>query len=207
MRCANGACFDGACCTHACTLGAKECADGGVRSCEAGSDGCGAWKTETCSTPLVCERYEGPTCADGNWAEWPMPNTTQGDFPNPLSYTSNDDGTVTDNVTKLMWEQTASSSTLVWEDAISYCTAQRTAGYADWRLPTMIELVSLLDLERNSPAINPIYFPSTPAEEFWSSSGEPSNGICWSVNFSGNTASGAVGLEWTNGKYRARCLR
>ena len=134
-----------------------------------------------------------------------MPNTENG-LPNPTSYTSNGDGTVTDNVTKLMWEQAASTSTFEWEDAVSYCTAQRTAGYADWRLPTMIELASLLDLERNNPAINPVYFPGTPAEEFWSRSGEPSNGICWFVKFSSD-GDGAVGIQWNNAPYRARCVR
>jgi len=52
---------------------------------------------------------------------------------NPPSYTDNGDGTVTDNVTGLMWQQGEVGS-MNWEDAITCCEALSLAGYTDWRL-------------------------------------------------------------------------
>jgi len=51
--------------------------------------------------------------------------TTQGEDSdytiNPPSYTDNSDGTVTDNVTSLMWQKEDDNTTRIWEAAISYC--------------------------------------------------------------------------------------
>lgn len=196
------------CSITACTVGTTECANGGVRSCEKGSDGCGAWQVlSTCSAPLVCERYTGPTCADSNWAEWSMPNSpTETGIPNTESYTDNGNGTVTDNVTRLMWEQASSTSTYSWTDAVIYCSSESTGGHNDWRVPSMIELASLLDLGRSNPAINPVYFPDTPPTHFWSASGDGSTYIGWYVDFSGGP--GMVDeADFTTELFNVRCVR
>ena len=59
-----------------------------------------------------------------------------------ISYTNNEDGTVTDNVTGLMWQK---EFTLIsWEDAEEDATITNTGGYNDWRVPTIKELYSLI---------------------------------------------------------------
>lgn len=185
--CTNGACSAGACCTNACTVGVMECANGGIRSCQKGSNGCGAWTmTSTCTTPLVCERYSGPTCADANWAEWPMPNSpSDAGTPNQQSYTNNGDGTVTDNVSKLMWQQAVSTTTYSWDDARSYCSGQVIGGFKDWRVPSLVELVSIMDLSLSPPFINGVFFPSTPSDYLYWTNTQSSYGDTagWSIDF------------------------
>jgi len=76
------------------------------------------------------------------------------DFPgNTPSYTDNGDGTVTDNVTGLMWQQSFDhngdgsidySDKLTYSEAVNIAGSVNTAGYTDWRLPTIKEMYSLI---------------------------------------------------------------
>jgi hypothetical protein len=66
-------------------------------------------------------------------------------WPDPR-FTDHGDGTVTDNLTGLMWTKDANmAGAMSWSDAISYCNNLNYAGYSDWRLPNRKELRSLLD--------------------------------------------------------------
>lgn len=149
----------------------------GTQSCQVGANGCTAWATLTssCAAPLVCERYAGPSCLDPNWAEWPVP-TAPGDngVATSESYTDNGDGTILDNVTKLVWQKSPPANTYTQQAAIAYCagSAMSLGEHTDWRLPTIVELFSLSRHgaadTRSDKAINPI-FPSPPGNEYWSS--------------------------------------
>lgn len=75
-----------------------------------------------------------------------------------LSYTDNEDGTITDNVTGLMWEQIPESTGLTFEQAQAYCESLELGGYDDWRLPTLKELFSLSDFSHGWPCLDDIYF-------------------------------------------------
>jgi hypothetical protein len=100
-----------------------------------------------------------------------MPNPASSGLPNPASYTDNGDGTVTDNVTALVWQKTVTSTQAYpWCDAINYCATLTLAGRT-WRLPTRIELLSLVDFTRTSPAIDATTFPGVPGAKYhWTSS-------------------------------------
>jgi hypothetical protein len=119
-------------------------------------------------------------------APWPMPNgkdDVSNGAPNPMSYTDNLDGTVSDLVTHLMWQQRVPSTggasddgNLTWAEADATCGSLVLASHTDWRLPTQIELVSLVDYsnfgEGQGHAHAPVdesVFPDTPADAFWSS--------------------------------------
>ena len=58
------------------------------------------------------------------------------------SYTDNGDGTITDNITGLMWVK-ARGTKMTWDEAVAGASSNRTAGYDDWRMPTIKELYSL----------------------------------------------------------------
>ena len=103
------------------------------------------------------------------WAAWPMPNPVGAGLPNPASYDTTTPGVVLDNVTGLMWERAVGLGSHTWADANAYCGGLVLAGRNDWRLPTEIELLSLVDYTKSKPAIDPTSFPNTPAGAFWSS--------------------------------------
>ncbi len=77
------------------------------------------------------------------------------------SYTNNGDGTITDNVTGLIWGQNQSSSTMSWSQASQYCESLTTGGYNDWRMPTVKELWSIRDFSTGWPWIDTNYFNLT----------------------------------------------
>jgi Protein of unknown function (DUF1566) len=157
---------------------------------------------------LVCERSPTAVCLDPNWNEWPLPNSqvdVSAGAPNLEAYTDNGDGTVTDNVTGLMWQQQTPASAETWVIAVGYCLqVLDLAGHNDWRLPSIIELMSIVDTGHANPSINSKYFPSTPSERFWSSSllaGSESQ--AWVIYFG---AGGMARMDVTAAFY-VRCVR
>ena len=79
---------------------------------------------------------------------------------NQPSYTDNGDGTVTDNVTGLMWQQDPGEK-MTWAEAVEMLDSFELAGYTDWRLPTIKELYSLIDFSgktNQTPFIDTDYF-------------------------------------------------
>lgn len=82
-------------------------------------------------------------------------------------FVDNNDGTITDNKTGLMWSKTTSKSKMSWEDAKTYCDVLNKGGYDDWRLPTKNELLLLVNKDFGEPAINTVYFPDTEKAEYW----------------------------------------
>jgi hypothetical protein len=205
--CANGACSGGACCTNACTNGTVRCANNAVQVCNTQASGCTAWSSTACGGGAVCERVAAPICSDPNWAEWPMPNgqtDVSAGAPNLEAYTNNGDGTVSDNVTGLIWQQTGPTGTYSQASAAAYCTGLNLGGLQDWRLPSMIELLSLVDLSVN-PTINATYFPGTMGVIYWSST--PTAGMAgtaWVIKFSIGLLSPGYAA---NGIGYVRCVR
>ena len=103
------------------------------------------------------------------WATWPMPNSTPG-LPNPQSFDTQSAGVVIDRVTGLMWQRNLDDKFVTFASAIEQCHRLTLAGYDDWRLPSRIELVSIVDVTRTQPSINVTAFPQTPNDWFWTSS-------------------------------------
>ncbi len=161
----------------------------------------------TCPAGLACERYEGPVCQDPTWAQWPIANTAPdvaGGAPNPHRYTDNLDGTVTDNVTDLIWQQGVPSTSYTQPDAVAYCESIAIAGHHDWRLPSEIELISIVDQGTYNPSIDGTYFPGTPVSPFWSATRVGgSTTLAWGVTF----IFGEVGSNDMSSPNYVRCVR
>ena len=62
---------------------------------------------------------------------------------NQSAYRDNGDGTITDLVTRLMWQKDTGPKK-TFQEAVAGAAACRTGGYDDWRLPSIKELYSLI---------------------------------------------------------------
>jgi hypothetical protein len=112
-------------------------------------------------------------------------------------FKDNEDGTVTDFTTRLMWKKIADKK-MTWEEALTYCENLNYAGYTDWRLPNINELISLVDYSQNDPCIAGSFFPDTQSLPYWSST---TNSLvpkhAWMVIFNhGNVGSNAKKKEY-----------
>ena len=102
-------------------------------------------------------------------------------------FTDHENGTVTDNLTGLMWTKDTQqiSGRMTWQDAVNACDNLTYAGHEDWRLPHVKELQSLIDYGlENLPGL-PIANPFINAQSwyYWSSTANTFiAGSAWSVD-------------------------
>ena len=78
------------------------------------------------------------------------------DAPGFMAGFSRDDAknVITESVYKLMWQDGDEIFKGDYDKAIKYCKNLTFAGFEDWRLPTLNELISITDDTRFEPAIN-----------------------------------------------------
>lgn len=128
--------------------------------------------TGALSSPVVGQT--GQICL----SETEIPSST------PTSRFSNHgDGTVTDNETGLMWAQCAAGRSgpdcgsgrhakYTWAGALARAAGSNLAGFDDWRLPNIKELLSIVEQRCVYPSINQAasVFPNTRPDRFWSAS-------------------------------------
>ncbi len=84
-------------------------------------------------------------------------------------------GIVWHRATNLTWQQDGSFVSGNWEQISAHCEGLTLAGYNDWRLPNIRELMSIADHSKISPAIDTGYFPTTSSHSYWSSTSHPSD--------------------------------
>ena len=95
--------------------------------------------------------------------------------PSRAGFVDNGNGTVTDTASGLIWQQDGPRDVhgiyvkMTWKEALAYCEALDLGSETDWRLPTIKELVSLVDPSRYNPAIDTTCFPNTEFSEYFSS--------------------------------------
>ena len=93
--------------------------------------------------------------------------------------------TIKDYDTGLMWQDNYDSKSIKrdWQGAKNYCQELTLAGYSDWRLPTIKELQSIVDITRADPAIKKI-FKNVASKDYWSASEDVSSAkYAWKVGF------------------------
>jgi uncharacterized repeat protein (TIGR02543 family) len=127
--------------------------------------------------------------------------------------TVNGDGTVTDSVTGLIWDQcvlgrstnttacdTGSAATYDWPTALQQATAKNTVaykGYTDWRVPNFKELESITRIDTFTPnvaATDVSVFPNTPLPV-----SQCSQGCLWTSTPSGYSSGIVMAVEFYSG--------
>jgi hypothetical protein len=123
---------------------------------------------------------------------------------NAPSFIINDDDTVTDNNTQLMWQRQDDGTTRIWADAEPYCSGLSLGGQSDWRIPEPYELQTIVDYGKSSPSLDATYFTGTNSTGYyWSTNYLGSSGNVWYMRV-GNGTVGDLGK--TNTQY-VRCVR
>lgn len=119
---------------------------------------------------------------------WPIPR-----------FTDNSDGTITDNLTGLIWLKNANCFGMRdWDSALSDCNGLATgscgltdgSGPGDWRLPNVKELSSLIHYGVNNPTL-----PNTSGAGRWAED-DPFSDVQSDYYWTSTTQWNLAGLEW-----------
>jgi hypothetical protein len=176
--------------------------------------GCGG------SPPTRCEN--GPFDCPAEWAAWPMRTART-----PFTVSAD---TATDPKSGLTWQRMTPKSMQTWRDANDYCEELALGAFDDWRLPSRLELLTLVEYATGTeppvsttkpasafgePMIDRSTFPDTPPAMFWTASNLveddsiltsawPGDEVAWTVDFrTGLVARQHVDLLLP----RTRCVR
>ena len=104
--------------------------------------------------------------------------------PSEGRFVDNEDGTVTDTCTRLMWQKDTGNDRdgLAWCDALAYCEGLELAGHLDWRLPNVKEVQSIVDYGFGNKAIDSV-FGAVPTF-YWTSTTRANDDVdAWRINF------------------------
>jgi uncharacterized protein DUF1566 len=115
-------------------------------------------------------------------------------------------GAITSSCCGFEWQEGTAPGKYSWSEASAYC-ANLSLLDGGWRLPTIAELFSLVELSDEAqvtPTIDLEAFSDTFGEGYWSSSPEGGSGqTAWIVDFSDGTSQ-PIGVDQP---LRVRCLR
>ena len=148
-------------------------------------------------------------CTDGYQELGSCPGEGADGYGQDASYMINlpdfDVGTeiVHDRLTGLDWQRVIAPESYDWWDAREHCFDLDLGGHADWRLPSRIEFVTIVDLDGGYPTIDLEVFPDNSSDFFWSASPVPFLNLAYGIRFE-------MGYIYDHDPYtasRVRCVR
>ncbi|MFQ5965921.1 MAG: DUF1566 domain-containing protein [Candidatus Scalinduaceae bacterium] len=125
----------------------------------------------------------------------------------------NGDSVVINHATGLMWHQSGSDKNMVWNEAKQWVRDLNNRGYAgyyDWRLPTVEEAVSLLELSKKAGDLNIDTVFDIRQSGIWTGDENDTASYldgAWSVRFRGAYGSGNVCWCYDNASNYVRPVR
>lgn len=129
---------------------------------------------------------------------------------NPPFFINNGNGTITDTVTGLMWQQ-VDGGEMTFDKSVIYASDLVLGGYSDWRMPSILELNSLLNHDKNNPALNTVYFTATAAQYWWSGQKQVNDATkAWCANAGGGVGNHPISETISAGgakKFHVRAVR
>lgn len=137
-----------------------------------------------------------------------MPNPRATKLPHPQSYDASTGSYVVDQVTQLIWQIAPDPQARTWSDAMAYC-ASLTSTDTPWRVPSRVELMSIVDYTATPAVGTPALQIPRAATTFWTSSHEAGdNSAAWTVNFAGGVTTTILtaAMVGTNNAH-VRCVR
>ena len=87
-------------------------------------------------------------------------------------------GCTADKLTGLTWANATLPRT-TWAEALTACTTVQFCGHNDWRLPTVRELLSLIDSQRWDPGVAPEFANALAGEYLTATLGMPDGTALW----------------------------
>jgi hypothetical protein len=115
---------------------------------------------------------------------------------------------VRDNNTGLVWEKSPLETTSDWSGARMQCAEKNVGGTRGWRLPSVVELSSLIDPSLTPPYVQTSVFPTVKVNPYWS---ETANGDSTSPYGSSkltvNFGDGLTGLTSKGSQSQVWCVR
>lgn len=145
---------------------------------------------------VACGGDDADVVTPPAFAAWPMPNGFGSSLPHAERLQLDGD-VARDPVTSLAWARTPVAAGNL-SDAAASCRARGRG----WRLPSRIELASIVDVQR-TPTIDGDAF-SAPADYFWTASAVAGrDDLVWTIYF----GQGLTGPSGADGVAFARCVR
>ncbi len=139
-----------------------------------------------------------------------MPNPASSGLPNAASYTDLGNGAVRDNITCLVWEKSPGTSQVDGATNLAHCASLASssyAGFSDWRIPTRVEMASIVDFTRNpgypTAMTNPSAYYRTISNWYETITGQNTSGYAWIYGSNGFTSNA---YAWTS-TATVRCVR
>lgn len=104
----------------------------------------------------------------------------------PNHFTDNGNGTITDNLTQLVWQNIPNPNAVTWEQALIYAEGLTIGTTSDWRLPNIKELQSINNELATNPSVFLPYFSNVGIHNYWSSTTLPNQTLSawyWNTQF------------------------
>jgi hypothetical protein len=139
-------------CNGACTCGAD-----GVATCPSG---CTVCPDPGDLAQLIDDGGTAKVICAHNYPAWGVTAVTN------ATLTDNGNDTVTDSRTGLQWQKTVSAGAYTQAQARTHCDSLVFAGNADWRLPTVVEMETLVDWSASGSIFMSAVFATPSATSF-----------------------------------------